>query len=169
MFTRFTREAREAVEQAEREARSLGAAAVAEEHLLVAVLDRRETRLAADFPGATAERVRAAAGAGDPDREALAAIGISLPEVRRAVEEAFGPGALEGGSRRLPFTRGAKRALELALREALELGARRIDDELVLLGLLREGRARDLLAGLGADPEELRALLRRRRRGRQVA
>jgi len=30
-----------------------------------------------------------------PDAEALASIGIDLDEVRRRVEEAFGPGALE--------------------------------------------------------------------------
>ncbi len=30
-----------------------------------------------------------------PDADALASIGIDLDEVRRRVEEAFGPGALE--------------------------------------------------------------------------
>ena len=74
--------------------------------------------------------------AGGPvgDAEALATLGIDLDEVRRQVEDAFGPGALErtraasgrgapfGGH--IPFERAAKKALELALREALRARAR---------------------------------------------
>jgi hypothetical protein len=50
-------------------------------------------------------------------------VGIDLDEVRRSVEEAFGPGALDRGrgarAGHIPFTRGAKKALELSLHEAL--------------------------------------------------
>jgi ATP-dependent Clp protease ATP-binding subunit ClpC len=67
--------------------------------------------------------------------------------VRRRVEAAFGPGALEGtavggrapGGGAVPFTPAAKRALELALRAALELGHRSIGPAHVLLGIVRVG------------------------------
>jgi ATP-dependent Clp protease ATP-binding subunit ClpA len=101
--------------------------------------------------------------AADPDRdaEALRAIGIDVDEVRRRVEEAFGPGALDQGGRgrrlrrrsgpipgplggRIPFTPRSKKALELAHREALSLGKTWIGTEHILLGIVREER------GLGA-------------------
>ena len=52
----------------------------------------------------------------------------------------------------MPFTPEAKKALELALREAIAAGDREIGAEHVLLGLLREGGASALLQGAGADP-----------------
>ena len=112
---------------------------------------------------------RHGAGAGGAARrrgtepEALAAIGIDLDEIRRRVEASFGPGALERGrrgrGRHVPFTPAAKKALELALREALRLGDREIGAEHVLLGLLREGGAARLLERVGARPAALRAEL----------
>src|SRR5258708_7459421 len=72
-----------------------------------------------------------------PEGEGLAAIGISLHEVRETIEEAFGPDALNCDGR-LPFRADAKRALELALRETVELRQRRIGTTELLLGLLRE-------------------------------
>lgn len=65
----------------------------------------------------------------DDDADALRSVGIDLDEVRRNVEDAFGPGALDrgvpdahrSGTRHIPFTRDAKRALELSLREAIHL------------------------------------------------
>jgi ATP-dependent Clp protease ATP-binding subunit ClpA len=100
----------------------------------------------------------------DPDVEALAAIGISLPDIRRTLEEAFGPGVWEAprGRRRLPFTDEAKRVLELALREAIELRVKRLDHNMILLGLLREdGTARRLLSELHVDVDAVRDRLRR--------
>ena len=58
------------------------------------------------------------------DAEALASIGIDLDEIRRKVEENFGPGALERspaaphGAGRTTMTREAKQSVELAAREA---------------------------------------------------
>jgi ATP-dependent Clp protease ATP-binding subunit ClpC len=65
----------------------------------------------------------------------------------------------------MPFSPSAKRGLELALREALELRSRRIDREHVLLGVLREeSRATDALRSLDVDPacvyEHVRSALR---------
>lgn len=160
MFERFTRGAREVVAEAQVEARTLGAPAVGAEHLLLAAL-RRCAWKHRGLPAA--ERVRSELVAVDPDAEALAAIGISLAAVRRSVEDAFGPDVWTAprGPRRLPFTKEAKRALELALREALELGLKRIDERVVLLGVLREGEtARRLLTDLGCNVDGVYELLR---------
>ena len=68
--------------------------------------------------------------------------------MRQTLEETFGPDALSCDGR-LPFRADAKRALELALREAVELGRRKIGTNELLLGLLREpSRASELLARL---------------------
>ena len=70
---------------------------------------------------------------------------------------------LERGRRRrgghVPFTPQAKKALELALREAVAAGDRELHPEHVLLGLLREGGVSALLQATGADPRTLREAL----------
>jgi ATP-dependent Clp protease ATP-binding subunit ClpA len=92
------------------------------------------------------------------DAEALAALGIDLDAVRDRVEAAFGPGALErrGPERagRAPFSRRAKKVLELSLRESLAMKQRSITDGHILLGLLREGGGLGIrvLCDGGADP-----------------
>lgn len=104
---------------------------------------------------------RPGAAFADDDTEALHAFGIDLDEVRRRAEDAFGEGALDtptaGGEperpgrlrrrRRLgpddrmpghiPFARRAKKALELALREAVARKDRHIGTEHIVLALLR--------------------------------
>ncbi len=59
----------------------------------------------------------------------------------------------------MPFTPGAKKALELSLREAIAAGDREIGAEHVLLGVLREGGAETLLRAVGAEPAMLRDAL----------
>jgi hypothetical protein len=174
MFERFTGGGREAIYDGMTEARRLGATAVGPEHLLVGVAVRRV--IVVDMPpfpatgfGRTpplpmsvvdADDLRRLLSAEDPEAEALAAIGISLHEVRETIEEAFGPDALSCDGR-LPFRADAKRALELALREAVELRQRRIGTTELLLGLLREpSRASELLARLDVDASEVYARLR---------
>ena len=97
---------------------------------------------------------------GGLDGEALASIGVDLDEIRRRAEANFGPGALERRRRpkgsHVPFTAEGKKALELALREAIALGDREIGDEHVLLGVLREGGSDRLLRSVGAEPAALR-------------
>ena len=117
------------------------------------------------------------------DGAALAGIGIDLDEVRRRVEDRFGPGALEGSSgvpvrrrwslrrRRspasgrlpapgpghIPFTRRAKKALELALREAMAAKSREIRTAHLVLGLMREdGLAARAVTALGVPTETVR-------------
>ena len=83
--------------------------------------------------------------------------------MRRRVEAAFGEGALDRGADaprgrregRGPFSRSAKKALELSLREALALGDKHIGAEHLMLGALR------------ADDPALEAVLRQRGRSRQ--
>jgi ATP-dependent Clp protease ATP-binding subunit ClpA len=154
MFERFTREARATVEAAQREARAAGASHVRPEHLLTAVAERCGPLL----QGATPDRLRGLIAADEPDADALASIGISLAEVRLAVEAAFGPEAWDApdAKRRVDFSPEAKRALELALREALELNTRRIGPMELLLGLLREpNTAHLLLRCVMVDPEDI--------------
>jgi ATP-dependent Clp protease ATP-binding subunit ClpA len=164
MFERFTRGARDAVERAQDEARELGSPQIGTAEMLLGVAG-------GDGPGARAlaahgagyEALRERIVSGGLDGAALAAIGIDLDEIRRRAEENFGPGALERRPRRrgshVPFDPRGKKALELALREAIAAGDKRIDDGHVLLGLLREGGIAAVLRAAGAEPAALREAL----------
>lgn len=59
---------------------------------------------------------------------------------------------------RIPFASPAKKVLELALREALELGHNYIGTEHLLLGLLHEadGTAARVVVAAGVQPDQLR-------------
>jgi hypothetical protein len=118
---------------------------------------------------------------------ALKAIGIDLNAVRRAIEENFGPGALQlplttppkrrgllrrfGGSGQqtrpirghIPFSPRSKKVLELSLREALRLKHNFIAPEHIVLGILRDGQglAARILAAANVDFDKLRADLTR--------
>jgi ATP-dependent Clp protease ATP-binding subunit ClpA len=155
VFKRFTVVAREVVVSAQEEARALRHTWLGTEHLLLALFrgDTVASRVLASLDvrrDAVMAEYQAMMGPCDdplgvhPDPEALAAVGIDLDEVRRRVEEAFGPGALErtGAWQRsgsLCFTPRAKKVLELALREARALGHGYIGTEHILLGLAHEG------------------------------
>jgi ATP-dependent Clp protease ATP-binding subunit ClpA len=170
VFERFTPDARQTVVQAQEEARRFGHQHIDTVHLLVALARQDEG------PGARAlgehgldtdglrERVRRMIGPGGEtlDGDALATIGIDLDEVRRAVEASFGTGALDRGrSGHRPFTKQAKKILELSLREAIALKHNHICSGHVLLGLLRAGGADNaalrVLADAGVEPAALRA------------
>jgi ATP-dependent Clp protease ATP-binding subunit ClpA len=164
MFERFSKSAREVVERAQLEARTLGRERIDADVMLLGIAggDGRAAQVLADH-GATRRALRERAESGGLDSAALAAIGIDLDEIRRRAEASFGPGALERGRRArhgyVPFTSGAKKALELSLREAIAAGDKEIADEHVLLGLLREGGADALLRSVGAEPAVLRDAL----------
>jgi ATP-dependent Clp protease ATP-binding subunit ClpA len=135
MFERFTDRARRVVVLAQEEARMLGHNDVGTEHLLLGLIDEGD--------GVAAK--------------ALESLGISLVAVRQLVEEIIGPGdqVPSGG---IPFTPRAKKVLELALRESLQLGHDSIGTEHILLGLIREGDgvAAQVLVKLGAEPDRVR-------------
>jgi ATP-dependent Clp protease ATP-binding subunit ClpA len=169
MFERFTLEARQTVVGAQDEARRLHAGRIGTEHLLLALM-AQPTPSAAVLArhgltrGQVVESVRAYVGTGDLDAEALGTLGIDLDAVRTSVEAGFGPGALDrpagrpGPRRHIPFTPRAKKALELALREALAIKSRAISDGHIALGLLSEGEglAMRVLVDRGVDTGGLR-------------
>jgi ATP-dependent Clp protease ATP-binding subunit ClpA len=135
MFHRFTRHARDSVAAAQQEARGLGHEAVGSEDIVLGLL---------------------AVGDGGAAK-ALNAIGVDSEAVRAQVEP--GPGSPDG---QLPFSRQAKKALELALREAMSYGHNHIGTEHLLLGLVRGGgEAGELMEKLGADGDRIRAEVER--------
>lgn len=170
MFERFTDKARRAVVIAQEEARDRKADEIRTEHLLAALFvgpDNMAVQVLERF-GVERDIVRAEIdrlrrpGRAPLDAEALSTLGIDLDEVRRQVEEAFGPGALDrtraalGGKGprhfgHIPFEHAAKKVFELALREALNLKHDWIGTEHLLLGLLHTetGAGHHILTGRG--------------------
>ncbi|HVT67675.1 MAG TPA: Clp protease N-terminal domain-containing protein [Trebonia sp.] len=129
MFVRFTDRSRRVLVLAQDEAKELGHGSVGPEHLLLGLLLEGEGVAAL----------------------VLESLGISLEEVRDRAEQIAGRGQ-EAPAGRIPFTLPAKRVLERALRESLQLGHQYIGTEHLLLGLLAEdgGVAARVLADRGA-------------------
>ncbi len=169
MFERFTKEAQAAVVGAQQVARETGSRAVDTRHLLVALAQgsgsvHRALTASGVEPGPVVSKARADLRAGGLDGDALATLGIDLDAVRRQADAVFGRDALERASRtprgHIPFTPDAKKALELALREAIRLKHRSIRSAHLLLGMLRgDNPGRDLLLQAGADTDALRTAL----------
>jgi hypothetical protein len=129
-FERFTDRSRRVLVLAQEEARLLSHSFIGTEHLLLGLISEGE--------GVAAT--------------ALASVGVTLTAVREKVRETMGTvSTTPTGS--LPFTPRAKKVLELALREALQLGHSYIGTEHLLLGLVREGEgvASQILVSLGVD------------------
>jgi ATP-dependent Clp protease ATP-binding subunit ClpA len=188
-FERFTEKARTVVVLAQQQARERGDATIDTGHLLRALFAVPDNLAVMVLEGFSVRRadVEADLASGAPDteplpdapsdREALAALGIDLDEVRRRVEEAFGPGALDRVRRprgrrwggHTPFARTSKKALELALREAISLGHNYIGTEHLLLGMLRgEGPAHDVLIARGVRLDVARVIVEELVRGRRA-
>lgn len=180
MFERFTRDARTVVVHAQEIARERRIASVGPEHLLLGLFAVPGSVASTILARLQVDRsdVEADLAAGDTsDADGLALLGIDLDEVRRQADEAFGPGALDrtraarGAWRtgHLRFEPAAKKVLETALREAVQLRHGFIGTEHILLGLLHDGRARDVLVARGVGLDGTRALVeefvRKRRAG----
>jgi ATP-dependent Clp protease ATP-binding subunit ClpC len=135
VFERFTDRGRRVVVLAQEEARMLNHNYIGTEHILLGLTREQE----------------GVAG------RALASLDISLEAVRNEVREIIGEGE-EVSVGHIPFTPRAKKVLELALREALQLGHNYIGTEHLLLGLIREGEgvAAQVLQKLGADLDRVR-------------
>jgi ATP-dependent Clp protease ATP-binding subunit ClpA len=171
MFERFTEAARQVVVSSQDEARQLRHHFIGTEHLLLGLLDQSDSPTCAVFErhGLTrtvaVEVLRRFSGHEQLDAAALGTVGIDLDAVRDSVEAAFGPGALDVPSPdkgravtgHIPFTRRAKKVLELSLREAVALKSGSIADGHIALGILRDGDgvAMKMLADRGIDTAAL--------------
>ncbi|MCI6573882.1 MAG: ATP-dependent Clp protease ATP-binding subunit [Actinomycetaceae bacterium] len=135
MFERFTDRARRVIVLAQEEARGLKHNYLGTEHILLGLIKEGE--------GVAAK--------------ALEALGITFDGVREQVVEIIGEGQ-EHPSGHIPFTPRAKKVLEYAMREGLQLGHSYIGTEHLLLGLCREqeGVAAQVLVKLGADLPQVR-------------
>src|SRR6185312_14880091 len=135
MFERFTDRAREVIVLAQDETRTLKHNYIGTEHLLLGLL-RDEDGLAA---------------------RVLDNLDITIEEVRGQVARIVGFGE-EAATGEIPFTPGSKKALELALREALSLKQNYVGTEHILLGLVREteGVGAQILLAFDADAERIR-------------
>ncbi|MEO8691602.1 MAG: Clp protease N-terminal domain-containing protein [Candidatus Saccharimonas sp.] len=93
---------------------------------------------------------------------ALASLEIKLDAVRTEVVEIVGSGT-QVSSGHIPFTSRAKKVLELALREALQLDANFVQPIHILLALAREGEgvAMQALEKLGVKPDQIRLEVKR--------
>lgn len=198
MFERFTQAAREVVVHSQFEAREMGHSPIGTQHLLLALVADENGSVARALREQGVDEVsvreaiinrlggRPAAtdplpDADDEDAAALKAIGIDIEQVRRAIEENFGPdalrlprkdeeprrglfGRLRGASGgHIPFSPRSKKVLELSLREAINLRHNFIGPEHIMLGLLREGEGLGalILAGARVDQAVLRAEMKR--------
>ncbi|RJO76531.1 Clp protease [Nocardia panacis] len=171
MFERFSRTARTSIVIAQEETRALRSPRIEVEHVLLGLLAEGDPELLAllEQAGITHDGVvaalqptvgadNAAAPLGAEDAEALRSIGIDLDAVRESLEATFGADALdrpipaERGRRgpfgftpakygHIPFSREAKKVVELSLREALARKDGAIESAHLLLGILRAPNA----------------------------
>jgi ATP-dependent Clp protease ATP-binding subunit ClpA len=116
VFERFTDRARRVVVLAQEEARLLNHGYLGTEHLVLGLISEGTGR----------------------SRQVLIELGADLDSFRSEVEEIVGKGTgiVRG---HIPFTPRAKKVMEFALRESLQLGHNYIGTEHLLLGLIREG------------------------------
>ncbi len=139
-FSRFTPRAKGVVVAAQEEARELRHDHIFPEHLALGLLHE---------PEALAAR-------------AISALGLTPEAAREALVAVLSPATVEEPvSGKIPFTRRAKKVLELALREALLFGHNYICTEHLLLGLLNdeESLGGGTLTGLGITKERTREWL----------
>jgi ATP-dependent Clp protease ATP-binding subunit ClpA len=184
MFERFTRQARAAVQSAVTTAFEEDAERVEGMHLLRALIAVGPTARAAILAlGADADElaeearrrtVRPARRAGltDDDVDAIRSLGIDVDALLSKVELDLGSEALAPRRRRtlgrrlggaVPFSTTSRKALELALRHALRVSDREINDAHLLVGLIRADEpTRALLAEQGITEIRLLEWLRRR-------
>lgn len=116
MFERFTDRARHVIVHAQEEARAFDHNYIGTEHLLLGLL------LAKDGIAA----------------QTLTSLGLDVDAARTALDGLVGRGP-EPPKGHIPFTPRAKKSLELALRQALQLDHDYIGTEHLLLGLIEEG------------------------------
>jgi ATP-dependent Clp protease ATP-binding subunit ClpC len=127
MFQKFTDQARRAVALGQKEGQMRHSARIGTEHLLLGLIVTGEIAV-------------------------LESLGISPEDVCKEIVEIIGP-ARGTAPYQIPFTVGARRALELSAEEADRLGQDHVGPEYLLLALIREGEetAAQVLVGRGAS------------------
>ncbi len=135
MFELFNNQSRRVVVLAQEEARAFNHNHIGTEHLLLGLLCE---------------------GAGTAAK-ALAAVNVTLDAARQELEAIVGRGK-QPQSGHIPFTKRAKKSLELSLRESRQLSDNYIGTGHLLLGLIHQGDgvAVQMLDKLGVDLNELR-------------
>jgi len=140
MFERFTDRARRVLVYAQDEARLMGHNFLGTEHLLLGMVKEGEGVAAV----------------------ALRELGVGTDALRRQINQVVPAQPALAAGVNPPFTPRAKHVLELALKEALQLGHNYIGTEHLLLGLLREGEgvAAQVLvaAGLGISQVRMKVI-----------
>lgn len=135
MWQFFTERGKRVVQLAHREALALGHDIIGTEHLLMGLL--------AEGEGVAFQALKKAA--------------VTLEDVRSRVEGAVGRGEPKIKAVDLPLSPRGKRVLEMAMREARNLGVNYVGTEHILLGILGEGEgmAAQILATMGIDLQKL--------------
>jgi hypothetical protein len=136
VLERFSDEARTSVDLAQAEARRLGHDHIGTEHLLLGILTEGHSRAA----------------------RALIAVGVTPSTCRQKVAEAVGNTAPAAPDGDLDLTERARRSLQRAVRLANRQRQDHVEAEHILLSVIQvEGRAGQVLRGLGVDPARVRA------------
>jgi ATP-dependent Clp protease ATP-binding subunit ClpC len=135
LLERFTERARQVVVLASEEARTLKHGQIGTEHLLLGLLREQE--------GVAAH--------------VLESFDLSLERVRGEVVRIVGVGE-QTHAGQIPLTSQAKRVLELALQEAVDLGHNYIGTEHLLLGVLTlgDGVSKRILLDCAVEPDQIR-------------
>ena len=131
LFEKMTDQGRQVIGLAQQEARDLNHSSLGTEHLLLGLL--------AEGHGAAAE--------------SLTSLGVSLDVTRDAVAALIGRGKPPAPEGHLPLTSQSRKVLELAVREALQLGHMHVGTGHLLLGITRigDGAAVRILVAHGTD------------------
>jgi len=135
-FSRFTPRARNSIKAAAEEARQRRHDFLSPEHLALGLLHEPEGLAV----------------------KAIEALGVPADTARDALVKVLPPASVdEPVTGRIPFTRGAKKTMELTVREALRLGHNYIGTEHILLGSLEDsvGTAGGVLIELGVTRERV--------------
>ena len=136
MFNRFTERARRVILLAKEEAKRFNHDYIGTEHLLLGLIREGEGVAAA----------------------VLMSLGLDPSKIRTEVERLVQPNPSGSVSGDIPFTPKAKKAIELAMEEARQLGHNYIGTEHLLLGLIKEGEgvASEVLLNLGLDADKVK-------------
>ena len=137
MWQFFTERGKKVVQLAHKEALRLGHDVIGTEHILLG--------LVAEGEGVAAQ--------------VLAAFGVGAEEITQRVEQIVGRGEPKNKPVDLPLSPRAKRVLDLAMREARNMGVNYVGTEHILLGLISEGEgiAAQVLLSLDLDLQKVRA------------